>query len=375
MGWPNWLRQQLEVRHGAQQTLAPMEGLRGVAVFLVFLVHYCALIQPWLAPNTSGAYVSLFLGSAGHIGVDIFFMLSGYLIYGSLLSHNAFRFNTYLGRRIRRIYPAFLAMLTIYLVLSFVFPKESKLPSQLLNGVIYILENILLLPGILKIEPIITVAWSLSYELFFYMTLPLVMRISGIRRWQLRNRLVFWIALATLGEIFYSQLGGGHIRLEMFIAGIILLELQKHGGVKLKHGIGGASLIIAALTFGALDRLDMNYGAAILALFILSIALGLEAFTPDTPTARLLSISPVRWLGNMSYSYYLIHGLTLKFCFLMLAMLYPPLHTDSALMFWLWLPLFSLSLIAGLVLFVLIERPLSINYQRRPPAPDATQGV
>ena len=74
---------------------------------------------------------------------------------------------------------------------------------------------------------------------------------------------------------------------------------------------------------------------------------------------------PLRWLGNMSYSYYLIHGLTLKFSFLILAMLYQPHHDDAWMIYWLWIPFFILTLAPSFVLFVLIERPLSLAYRQQ----------
>lgn len=49
-----WLRARFELsRGGAGQNIRPMEGLRGFAVFLVFLVHYANLIRPWLLPESS----------------------------------------------------------------------------------------------------------------------------------------------------------------------------------------------------------------------------------------------------------------------------------------------------------------------------------
>ena len=46
-----WLKRQLDLARGAQTNLSSMEGLRGFAVFLVFLVHYATFIAPWLPPG------------------------------------------------------------------------------------------------------------------------------------------------------------------------------------------------------------------------------------------------------------------------------------------------------------------------------------
>src|SRR5580704_9159217 len=58
-----------------------MEGLRGAAVALTFFVHYFTLASVCLTPASWGYRVGHFLGEIGHSGVDLFFLLSGYLIY------------------------------------------------------------------------------------------------------------------------------------------------------------------------------------------------------------------------------------------------------------------------------------------------------
>ncbi|RYE73175.1 MAG: acyltransferase, partial [Oxalobacteraceae bacterium] len=140
-------------RKVAGNNLLSMEGMRGFAVFLVFLVHYASLADP-----AGAVWISKPMHRMGNAGVDLFFVLSGFLIYGSLVSREQ-PFLTYMGRRIQRIYPTFLAILATYCVLSVVFPAQSKIPQE--GAFWYLLQNLLLLPGMLPIEPMITVAWSL----------------------------------------------------------------------------------------------------------------------------------------------------------------------------------------------------------------------
>jgi exopolysaccharide production protein ExoZ len=159
-----FLADQFELARGGQaQNIRPMEGLRGFAVFLVFLVHYASLSGPmiawvsWLRQGVEAVHI------IGNVGVDLFFVLSGYLIYGTLISKPR-NFFSFMKRRVWRIYPVFLVVFAIYFVLSFVFPSESKIPNSLTGGAIYLLQNLLLLPGVFSIPPMIFVAWSLSYE-------------------------------------------------------------------------------------------------------------------------------------------------------------------------------------------------------------------
>jgi peptidoglycan/LPS O-acetylase OafA/YrhL len=57
--------------------------------------------------------------------------------------------------------------------------------------------NLLMLPGMTRIPAIITVSWSLSYEWFFYLTLPLVIAVFRLRRWNTWQRVAFFVLLAV----------------------------------------------------------------------------------------------------------------------------------------------------------------------------------
>ena len=108
-----WLTQKFELsRGGDASNLRAMEGLRGFAVSLVFLVHYVTLVQPWLQGNGAILRLSSALHTVGNTGVDLFFVLSGYLIYGSLISR-AQPFARFMSRRITRIYPTFLVVFAL----------------------------------------------------------------------------------------------------------------------------------------------------------------------------------------------------------------------------------------------------------------------
>jgi len=142
------LRQRLalvfETDAGARR-IQSMEGLRGLAVSLVFLVHYESLFGGWLGTAGPNATVGQFLQTVGHTGVDLFFVLSGYLIYGAVLK-NREGYPRFMERRVRRIYPTFLVMLVVYLGLSVIVPSESKLPVERFAAITYVVENVLLLP-------------------------------------------------------------------------------------------------------------------------------------------------------------------------------------------------------------------------------------
>ena len=212
-----WIRNNFETSHSNHNAILSMEGVRGFAVFLVFIVHYSTQINPWLDTQSITHLVSTQLHRIGNLGVDLFFVLSGYLIYGMLIEKTR-PFNKYIIQRIKRIYPAFTCVFIIYLSLSFIFPSESKIPSGL-SGLFFIIGNYLLLPGIFDIKAIITVAWSLSYEFFYYLSVPLIITALRMRAWKSVYRLYF-ITILSISLFLYFSYAQEHIRLIMFLPGI-----------------------------------------------------------------------------------------------------------------------------------------------------------
>lgn len=142
----NWLVEKFELtRDGGTRNVRPMEGTRGFAVFLVFLVHYATLIKPWIAPGPDMARLASTIHAVGNTGVDLFFVLSGFLIYGTLISRSQ-NFGRFMWRRVRRIYPTFIAVFAAYTALSFIFRAENKIPAGAVPALLTLAENFLLLP-------------------------------------------------------------------------------------------------------------------------------------------------------------------------------------------------------------------------------------
>ena len=363
---PSRLRSLYEIQHTTHITLYSMEGLRGLAVFLVFMVHYVTLAGPWIY-NTGWFFQGMALiRSLGNTGVDLFFVLSGYLIYGSLIRKER-PFIPYLRRRIERIYPTFSVVLLIYLLLSYLLPEKSRIPNSLWDGVRYIAENFLLLPGIFNIEPIITVAWSLSYEFFFYLTVPLLIYLLRLRYWPSQYRILFFtffgLTILTIPTVVV-----GHIRLAMFIAGILVFEVAAH--LRPPKFIDGLALLaLASALVGTVAQkvlgFDGQWKFAILGFSF--FVLCLVCFTVDGYSSRAFRWRPLRWLGNISYSYYLLHGLVLNAFFLAAYKVIPP-DGNNVLAFCLGLAAsFPATFVASTVLFALIEKPLSLTNRRRTP--------
>ena len=380
-GWKQfnaWLGETFELGRGGQSNLRSMEGLRGFAVFIVFLVHYFVLLFPWLSTQSTTFQIASLLHNIGHTGVDLFFMLSGFLIYGSLIRKQR-PFTQYISRRIERIYPTFLAVFLVYVLLSFVFPERSKIPAGSLAGGVYLLENLLLLPGMFNIQPLISVAWSLSYEFFFYLSVPVVISVFRLRIWHPRQRVVLFLLLSAallLAGILFPAIGE-RVRLVMFLSGILLYEgIANQLLPTAPKGLGLLALVFSLTIIQFFPSGISSLNARTSVLFVSFFLLGWSCFTStNSPSAKLFSWTPLRWLGNMSYSYYLIHGLTLQFVFLLLGRVYPP-AAEGVWIYWIGLPFcFILTLISSAVLFILVERPYSLFPPRLRAASKKLQAV
>lgn len=337
-----------------------MEGLRGFAVFLVFLVHYATLIDPWLTVGGRTATVAHAIHTVGNAGVDLFFVLSGFLIYGSLIRRDV-PFLPYMRQRVIRIYPAFSVVFAIYMALSFVMPSQSKIPQGTFQATKYLLQNFLLLPGLFPIEAMITVAWSLSYEMFYYIALPVIILIFGLRSRRSAWRVGFFV-LAGIVMLVGCAVATGPTRLIMFIVGILLFEALASGSIRAPRSAVATMVLIVGMA-ATLIQLPGAVGMIVhppilgLTFFILCFCCFQE---PDSALAQSFIWKPLRWLGNMSYSYYLLHGLALKIGFMALGKIMATTTNEPYFFLLLLAPMFVLTLIPTTLLFLFVERPFSL---------------
>lgn len=350
-------------RQIAGMNLRAMEGMRGFAVLLVFLTHFCTLVAPSIGASPNLAAFAVAVHAVGNTGVDLFFVLSGYLIYKTLIERKQGFFG-FMWRRIRRIYPAFIAVFAVYWVLSSVYPGESSIPAD--APLLYVAENLLLLPGLFPIKPLITVAWSLSYEMFFYLCLPVAITTLGLRQRSPAFRIALIAATAIAVAASCAVLDVTYTRLIMFMAGMLVHEAIASRQVRAPAASVAACMLVLGLA-GSLMPVSGHIKTAL--LFASFYVVCMQCFVrPADGLARAFSWTPLRLLGNMSYSYYLLHGLTLKALFLLLSKLHLPQGHALAL-FCLLLPVFfAITLCTSAGLFLLIEKPLSLGGTKRAPA-------
>ena len=120
-------------------------------------------------------------------------------------------------------------------------------------------------------------------------------------------------------------------------------------------------LINSPENLGLADNPQLKNVLHLLLLFVTFLILVLGCIGSKTILKTIFSWTPLRWLGNMSYSYYLIHGFTLQFIALIL-MKFAPQTVATALGFWLFMTIsFTLTWISSTILFVAVEKRFSLG--------------
>jgi peptidoglycan/LPS O-acetylase OafA/YrhL len=235
-----------------------------------------------------------------------------------------------------------------------------------------------MLPGMLSITPLITVTWSLSYEWFFYLILPLIVWAFGLRQWTPGKRIAFVLTLCVAQYALCIANVSAHPRLIMFGSGICLWEIVTHFDVSRRLGSKGelAAIAVAILGMAWVGVAAMNHSAALTQMTLSPISSPILFVSIFAPTlyalffpgilSRLFSITWLRWIGNISYSYYLIHGLTLQvLAWILHIWLGHRILSPVSIVI---LAVFSIlcTIVSAALLFVVIEKPISLAPARAP---------
>lgn len=298
-----------------------IDGLRAVAVIPVILFH---------------AGFSSFSG--GFVGVDVFFVISGYLITTIILSEmeqNNFSILHFYERRTRRILPALflVTLLTSILGWLWLMPSDMEDLSKSLAAVVTFSSNILFWrqSGYFDLDsefkPLLH-TWSLAVEEQFYLFFPLFL----ILMWRYRKRLIFAsFMLIAMVSIVASQWGAYHARTATFYllptrgwelaigAAIAFLFLYKKSHIrkilsnqKLCEILSLLGLLMVGYSIFAFDK-DTPFPSLYALIPTVGTGLIIVFSSPQTFAGRFLSTKLLVMVGLISYSAYLIHQPLLAF--------------------------------------------------------------
>jgi peptidoglycan/LPS O-acetylase OafA/YrhL len=230
-------------------------------------------------------------------------------------------------------------------------------------------------------DQLITPAWSLSFEFFYYITIPILVGALGLRSWAPKRRIVFFSALAVVYLLFCVLVFPWRDRLAMFISGILLYETMHNTSVPKKLTTpmewGAIALFLAAFPgiviirrhkelLSWLPYFDTASGTYQVALMFVAFGLfALFCYSFDGLIKRAMSWTPLRWYGNMSYSYYLMHGPTILACSWLFHKFLPPRGHQPGMLLLALVVAFVATVVTSTIIFVLVEKPYSLQPKRK----------
>lgn len=358
-----------------QPEIRALTGLRGVAACLVMLYHF---MPEAVGPGPAGVFLR-----HGYLAVDLFFVLSGFVMAMTYagdfrLGFRPGAYGRFLLKRLGRVYPLYVAT-TLLCALGFYAGLGAPPSGAALAG------NLLMVQGWGIAESLNGPGWSISTEFAAYLLFPLLTagvlfggwRMAGLAA-GLSLAALLWIAglpdAALLSAGRYGPLDvydpGTLYPVLRCLAGFTLgLVAWRLASLPRLRPLAESPRLGTALALAALLLLALR-GSDVLAV-LLFVPLIIALATGRSAAARLLEAAPVHWLGTISYSIYLVHRPVIDF-------LRPPLrsllegwqvpHAYSAAN----LVLLPLALALAALTFYAIEKPgrqLSrMLANRRPPA-------
>jgi peptidoglycan/LPS O-acetylase OafA/YrhL len=301
------------------QQLQSLTPLRGIAALWVVSYHYLFVYFPNLHTEN---YTHFF--AKGYLAVDMFFLLSGFVM--THVYHRAFAENItkeywkFLSARIARIYPLHLLVLLLFVLaalasqaVEYVATGTSEtIPLAGAHSVSALVANLFMLQG-LKASSLSWnyPAWSISIEFMAYLAFPFFL--AAIWRTSLVSKLILTFALcaaliclAYITKDDFNQWDGPRTLLRClpeFMLGTLLYSAFRFGAAA---GLVGRDVV--ALGIVAATLLSLHFGAPDLLTVAIFAVLILAAVTNTGKLAAVLNVQPLVWLGDISYSLYLIHG-------------------------------------------------------------------
>ncbi|MEV7398060.1 acyltransferase [Aeromicrobium sp. NPDC092404] len=300
-----------------------LTGLRAVGAIWVLACHSLNLMITLWPPAEHLRGLAL----GGNLGVDLFFVLSGFIItlnYLDVLGRWSWWGTAgFLGLRLARVYPVFLVMSVAWAVYFLVRTCDDSTLTDSVLSARNVVMNVLLLNHVPPSSSIASISWSVCLEMGAYLAFPLL----ALLLIRLRSAIVAWllaIAVTAAGLFRLDQLDvhgfgffsyqAGWTRLAMqFLTGCLLCVAWQRSG-RWRQGLHWDAAGFAAAVFIVIACLaeDIHHVGFFPYAAVPCLALVVVSCAGATgPLRYVFSTRPVVWLGRVSYSLYMTHTLTL----------------------------------------------------------------
>ena len=280
-----------------------IDGLRAIAIIPVIIYHLNSFFAPF-----------------GYLGVDVFFVISGYLI-GAIVSqkieNGSFSIKEFYKRRIKRIAPLYLLVVSILIPLSLLYfiPSQIKDVFQSISASVVFLSNFFFYREInyfnafTEVSPLIH-TWSLAIEEQFYLFLPAFLIFF---KGKFRKILVLFLIVCSLIYYIYLSFTDPNLmfystfpRIWELLVGVyvaITFQQLRIKSIAQSNIITASALLILLLTLFSNVLVDISHILRPIVVICTLILLVIK----NNITLRLFSFKPFVHVGLLSYSLYMIH--------------------------------------------------------------------
>ena len=268
--------------------LTELDALRGIGALCVLVFHYSTRFHE-LFPQAAHVPFSF---PGGNYRVLLFFTISGFAIFFTLDRIGSLA--DFFVNRFARLYPAYLVAMLVTLAVEY-----ADHATRLLIGPFAILANVTMLQGFAFIPEVDGAYWTLTVEIAFYFCMAAIWTCGGGRH-RLEQVLAGWLALRWLWWLWPDMPERIIMLLALRYVPFFVLGMLAHrvwsGQRRLMQQAPVA--LLAILSIAIVDTADVVVmGLLMVALFVAMIHGRL----------RFLALRPLVWMGEISYSFYLVH--------------------------------------------------------------------
>ena len=333
--------------------LQSLEGLRAYAAFIVYFLHltgsffYARMglnfdkISVLELLDTQPEFIPFYWIWSSHYGVDIFFLISGFLI-AKLVNKENFQFGKFIYHRVLRIYPILILSTLAYVTYGIITKDEQFWVGGLVG-------NLLLLNGIpgLGFPHINQVTWSIFFEFSFYIIFPLIWKLS-------RNRfnLFLLISFLIIGPLLF--ISSTYMRYFMFAAGVLLSVSSQEKLSFIRRNLKDSQVVFLYISSTIMFMFTKNFALFIPVYFFTSFLFVDKVLNSGGNLTKLFSNNILRYFGNISFSFYLFHPLGLSLAKDLLLIL--NIKNDYAYFIYYLAISFTLTSLISAICFVFIEK-------------------
>ncbi|MCE6976821.1 acyltransferase [Pseudomonas frederiksbergensis] len=341
--------------------LNSIQILRAFAAWSVVFHHYMQLFHGFESSNI----VSRFFSEFGLLGVDLFFIISGFVIYSSASGKIVSPFS-FAIQRIARIAPAYWVFTALIAVLTVSF--EGLIPRTAFEPVHFI-KSIFFIPAYsptgIGLLPTLSIGWTLNYEMLFYGLFFLSLFLP-------RKALIPTMAVSITAIQAYAYSSDGAFSfysrplIYNFLIGVIISVAYRAGLISKIKPAGAAALFLVAIYSMYLTKNTshdpIKAGIPLALIFISFVSM----------ESTLNRLSAFKYLGDWSYSTYLSHIIVI--CVMLKAFKTYQLNEPTVLMI-----VVATTLIFSWASFQFLEKPISIlikkkKFTERSPSQLVTRG-